>query len=135
VGSGVTFLRSKIWTFQISSTAKMSKFEKLVRAGPLLLCKSWNNLLNNTRGDSLEYFIPNLRIWQFNSRIMNYLKESNGLRLFWTWHRFGFYIWWTSFFVFFKVTSWFLTGVKDFEKISKIRSVRKNYSSCVKLSD
>ena len=25
----ITFLRTKIWTFQISSTAKMSKFEKL----------------------------------------------------------------------------------------------------------
>ena len=31
----ITFLRTKIWTFQISSTAKMSKFEKLVRKGPI----------------------------------------------------------------------------------------------------
>ena len=29
----ITFLRTKIWTFQISSTAKMSKFEKLFRKG------------------------------------------------------------------------------------------------------
>lgn len=89
----------------------------------LLPCKSLNNWLLNTRGDlriSLEHFIPNLRIWQFNSRIMNNLKESNGLRLFWTWHRFGFYIWWTPFFVFFKVTFWFLTAVKNFAWIRRL---------------
>ena len=33
----ITFLRTKIWTFEISSTAKMSKFEKLVRKGPLVI--------------------------------------------------------------------------------------------------
>ena len=31
----ITFLGTKIWTFQISSTVKMSKFEKLFRKGPL----------------------------------------------------------------------------------------------------
>ena len=30
----ITFHRTKIWTFQISSTVKMSKFEKFVRKGP-----------------------------------------------------------------------------------------------------
>ena len=40
----ITFFRTKIWTFQISSTAKMSKFEKLVRKGPLHLPYLWVNM-------------------------------------------------------------------------------------------